>query len=761
VDARPNASWAAGVALLGVFALALGVRALGFEWVFVGDEVYFAPADPQYHVRRALYSFVNFPRVLLFDPYINHPGGASVPWPPLYDFLVGGAAWLTTDTLVGFERIAAWSGPILGALTVVPLYRIGIGLGVPGVGLLAGVVFALLPISVNYTRVGNADHHSLVALIGAWLLYACVALADPGASRARLVRLAVGYAALRLALLLTWHGSLLYLALAEASLLLTFAFSGRRFLLAAQCWGSAAVVACLVPLLLVSPTPLLGDYSSIALSWLHVLALGAVAFVSGGLWWIEWRGSAGSPLSRLVVMAVLSGAYAGVVLLLPGPRAGLVPAYQFLTMTDHVGAVTGEQSPIFAVFGRSPGAPAVLSWGYLAYLIPLAPLAGLVHALRADAEPRIRGALWVLAGWGGFFGLLAILQRRYGNDFGPAGALLFALGAWSLARWAISRLSPSSLIPSHRDVAAHALAAALLIALLAPPIARVYAPRAGSTWAALTRSDWPGDAAERSIAATLNRFAREIARVTPATSGYLEGGSSPEYGVIAHANIGHALQYGARRATATDPFWAYIGPENWERSFAFLAARDEDRALELAEALNGRYVVTQPDAEPGTVVARLHHGNGSQVGAAPALEHFRLVTEAPEGGRSIGEIFHPQPTGSIPYRLFEIVPGARLEVGAAPGSDVVATVSLLTPSGRERIYRNAARVGEDGWARLVLPYTTDATTLTRARGPYRVRVAGVDHALRVSEAQVQGAQRIVLVAGGGDESASDSSDGSR
>lgn len=497
------------------------------------------------------------------------------------------------------------------------------------------------------------------------------------------------------------------------------------------------MVLCLVPVLLVSPTPLLGDYSSIALSWLHVLALGAVAFVSGGAWWAEGRWPAATPLRRLAWMAGLGGLYLLAALAMPGPREGLVPAYQFLSMTDDVGAITGEQSPLFELFGRRPGRPAVLSWGHLAYLIPLAPLSVIGLGRR---RPSLRPALGVLAAWGAFFGFLALLQRRYGNDLGPAASLLFALGAWSLARWSLSRLPDSGA----RRVGTYALATLLLIVSLGVPISRIYAPRVSSSWMAVTRSDWPGEEARRSVAATLSRFTREVGRVTPETTGYLDGGPMPAYGVIAHANIGHALQYGARRATATDPFWSYIGPENWERSFAFLDAREEGRALELAAELRGRYVVTLPDANPGTVVARLHHEEGSHAGALPALQHFRLITEAPAAGRSIGEIFRRQPPGSVPYRLFEIVKGARLEVRGAPGSDVVATVSLLTPTGRKRQYRNAARVDDDGWARLVLPYSTEATQPTRARGPYRVRVAGVDHALRVSEAQVVEGEQVTL-----------------
>ena len=75
-------------ALLGVFLFALLIRALGFEHVFTEEGVVFAPADSMYHMRRAYYSFVNFPNPLLWDPYLNYPGGVAVPWPPLFDLII-------------------------------------------------------------------------------------------------------------------------------------------------------------------------------------------------------------------------------------------------------------------------------------------------------------------------------------------------------------------------------------------------------------------------------------------------------------------------------------------------------------------------------------------------------------------------------------------------------------------------------------------------------------------------------------------------
>ena len=59
-------------------ALVLILRAVGVEYVFVDGEVVFPPADPQYHLRRGVQVFERFPEILLFDTYINHPGGAPI-----------------------------------------------------------------------------------------------------------------------------------------------------------------------------------------------------------------------------------------------------------------------------------------------------------------------------------------------------------------------------------------------------------------------------------------------------------------------------------------------------------------------------------------------------------------------------------------------------------------------------------------------------------------------------------------------------------
>lgn len=716
-------------AVAGLIVLTTGaflIRALGFEYVFVGDEVVFPPADPQYHLRRAFFTMTQFPDVLLFDPYVNFPGGAPVPWPPLFDWLLGAGGWLAGGKTADLEKVAAWASPICAALAIWPLYFAGRLLSSRRVGLVAGLFFAFLPISVVYTRVGNADHHGAVALIGAWLLYCLLALVDPAASRARMIGLAVLLTLLSFMMLLTWHGSLLYLAPAEGLLLMGGLLSGRSRLLAVQA-SSAFVAGCGVGVwLLLSPVPLGGLYSSIALSRLHVLALVAVFVTAGCLWCLMKVGWANTIPRRIFWALTLVSGLGLTIFLLPGPREGLEFAYQFLTLSDQVGASTGEQTPLFSMGDRLQGPPAWRSWGLFAYALPGIPLTAWFVARRPAAHPGARAAGWLLFAWGGFFCLLAILQRRYGNDAAPAAALLFALLLSALS----DRLVPVSVRrPPHRFVPWVALGAPALIVVIGfwPAWRSIYVPRAIASWSAWQHPAQQGGAASQSIAATLHHFAGQVRAWTPETSGYAESGRGPEYGIIAHPNLGHALQYRARRATATDPFWWYIGRENWDRTDAFFQAQTEPEALALARVLKARYLITMPDLAPGSIAARLHARDGQAEGNAPSLHHFRLVGEAPRGGLSIGALFERRSEITIPYKLFEIVPGAVIEVAAPAGTPVSAEAQIEAPEGRRFIYRVFRQAGEDGWARLRVPYPTRSgdgeaqLPGAQAMGGYRIR----------------------------------------
>ena len=689
--------WAA----LGVVALAGLMRALPFATVFHAGQVVFAPADAMYHVRRSFYTFDQWPSVLLFDHYVNHPGGAPIPWSPLPDILAGSLAALIARDEYAFEAVLAWWPVLIGALGALPIYFVARTIASRGVALGAGAIYALLPVSVAYGRVGNPDHHVATAAGGACLLLLCVQLAARERDRRSLVWLAALLALTRAALLLTWHGSLLYLAVLESTLL-GLALLGRRPEVHAVHALSALGTLLLVgPILATFPTPLLGLYSSIALSRLHLIAVAGAGLVALACWGYDARAPhrAGTA-SRLGVAAAAGLLFLAIVLSLPGPREGLTPALRFLTMTDAAGATTAEQFSLFSPFGRTADHAVTGTWGLYAYLLPLCPVFLLLWARRHAPAPTLVVAFWAAA-----FGFLALGQLRYGNDAAAAACVGFAVAGGQLHAW----LRHTLRLP--RAVAV-VVVVGLGLALYATPIRTFYAPWAVRSAAKLTgiggEDRWPLATAGWPV----HQFLEAVRAVTPETSGYTDPAARPEYGVVAPANLGHAVQWVARRPTPTDPFWEYIGPENWQRSSDLLMSENEAEAIRLSRALRARYVIVAAGRSRGRLQDRLFRDDGLRRPGQPAYRRFRLVTEGPRGAGALetavglvgGAAFE---AGAVPYKLFEVVEGARLEIPAAPGSRVEASLVVRTPAGREFRYQTAARTPSDGLALLRVPYANE------------------------------------------------------
>jgi asparagine N-glycosylation enzyme membrane subunit Stt3 len=102
----------------------------------------------------------------------------------------------------------------------------------------------------------------------------------------------------------------------------------------------------------------------------------------------------------------------------------------------------------------------------------------------------------------------------------------------------------------------------------------------------------------------------------------------------------------------------------------------------------------------------------------------------------------------MPYKLFEVVEGAILEVEVEPGAHVAASAEVVTGEGRRFTYRARASADATGVARIRVPYPTRAPGPARAQGPYRVLGGGEAGCASVSEEDVRRGT-VVRVAPGG------------
>jgi len=154
----------AGISLLILCIISLYIRtALPHDQIFVDGSVWFKGIDAWYHMRLVDNLLHHFPHRVFFDPYTFYPHGTVVPWPPFFDWLVAGTAWLVglgSPSQNTIDVVGAYLPPILATLTIIPVYLIGKELFNRWVGVIAAALVAILPGEfLNRSLLGFTDHH--------------------------------------------------------------------------------------------------------------------------------------------------------------------------------------------------------------------------------------------------------------------------------------------------------------------------------------------------------------------------------------------------------------------------------------------------------------------------------------------------------------------------------------------------------------------------------------------------------------------------
>jgi asparagine N-glycosylation enzyme membrane subunit Stt3 len=242
----------------------------------------------------------------------------------------------------------------------------------------------------------------------------------------------------------------------------------------------------------------------------------------------------------------------------------------------------------------------------------------------------------------------------------------------------------------------------------------------------------------RGLRESVHYFAQQVRDATPENVHWTEG-LKPDYGILCPPAIGYLVKYVARRATPAGNFGTFLGRNSVQLTYSIYARESEEEAIRHLEQLALRYVITTlaGDIKPKLLIYRLHIADGTGRDGLPRLQRFRLVTEGPQSGTSIAALLGNAPSSTLaPYRLFEIVEGAVLEVSSVPGAAISAEVEVRTPTGRSFRYRAEERADREGIARLRVPYATDARTPARTLGRWAVRVGEVTRQVAVSEQAV-------------------------
>jgi asparagine N-glycosylation enzyme membrane subunit Stt3 len=377
-------------------------------------------------------------------------------------------------------------------------------------------------------------------------------------------------------------------------------------------------------------------------------------------------------------------------------------------------------------------------------LLYAAPVLILVLALGARGREDAAARLF-LAGWTAVWLAAALVQRRFVNELSVPFALLVAVCAADADR-AVRRV-----LAGRVQRAAAALAGLAAAGWLLAPIASFYAPYLANARRALNGeparlSGWQPE--QRALA----RLSGWLAEHTPQTSGFWDTSLRPEYGVLAAWGDGHLLRYVAQRPVVQDNFGDDVSERSFALAEAYFAESDEAEAVRIAEELRARYVVVRaggsghsPGYSARSLFARLHKLRGAEgsFGGAPgapgahvpALAQHRLIFDADVSWGASGGV---RPS----YKVYEIVPGARIGGRARPGAPVRAELLIALGRRGRMIFSGEARAGAEGRYQIVVPYPNDVPGREiRPGGFYRISSGGREVSLVVSDRQVrEGAQ---------------------
>jgi len=507
----------------------------------------------------------------------------------------------------------------------------------------------------------------------------------------------------------------------------------------------------------------------VTLSYLHVVLLAAFALFAATV----ARASAhGGSLRRLAIPVLAIAAAALAALLLEWNR--VAGALRWVLASDpFMSAVQESVSIVLTSDGRLDlGEPGVWMTRFF-FVVPV--LLGLLAVQLARNGFRDAGRTFVLVWATALFGL-ALRQRRFGETFAPAMAVLVANFLVALTKGIERKLATRAISASAARSASIAVVAVVVFFAVAPYYSGLLA--APERLTTLLRAPIASlSVPDRfSAADRAEQEASEEARLDRALRRFGELAAGPDGAPVMNPwPLGHKLLGVASVPVTATPFGSYVGGSAFEDSTDFYLASDEARALEILDRRGSRWVVVDNDL--GTIGAaivgrgenprdyygktsgpegttyqllpplirtlylRLTKLGGTEVRIAtadgasetvPALDHFRLVLDSPEDDAP----GHP--------KAYEVVRGARLLVRTEPGAPVTLRYAYTSGAGRPRVLEKTAVADAGGEARAVLPYSSERPDLGQTAA-WTVESAGRSREVGVGETDVREGRELVVV----------------
>jgi asparagine N-glycosylation enzyme membrane subunit Stt3 len=169
-------NWGTVLILMAIILIALFVRSYyGYSTAVDNGFLVAGGSDSYYHMRVIGY-VEETGHHLVNDDLLNYPMGLRNPRPPLYDWSVAvtstvmsGISGMPIADSTGFTLL--FSTPVWGALTIIPLFLITRAAFGKTAGILASLLYALMPGSITRSVLGYADHDALLLFLTVFAFY--------------------------------------------------------------------------------------------------------------------------------------------------------------------------------------------------------------------------------------------------------------------------------------------------------------------------------------------------------------------------------------------------------------------------------------------------------------------------------------------------------------------------------------------------------------------------------------------------------------
>ncbi len=646
-----------GAILAFLFALSLYIRvALPYKSVFSSTFVRFGGNDPWYNMRLVENTLHHFPHRIYFDALTHYPHGTTVPFAPLFDYLLAVIIWIiglgnpyATLGQHGIEVIGAWYPAVLGAITVIPVYLIGKELWNRNAGLLSAALIAVLPGQfLSRSLLGFTDHHVAETLFSTIaMLFFIVALKrmkekeitfhslfishDWAPLKRQAVYLFLPGFSLGIFYLM-WKGAPLFVFILLIYAAVQYTIDHLR--------GESTDYLCImavplfiIPLAMVAPVPIFNSPTGIMVL---SLLLGLLVFVILGVLSFTMRYKEIEPYGYPVVILTVS--VVSLVLL----NAVAHPLYSTLTSQFRIFIPTesmltvAEIHPmhIFSPYtGRITDGEA---WAYFTtnFFVALGGFALLIYSIAR----RFRAEEVLFLVWSGVMLWACFGQNRFAYYYAVNVALLSGFASWKVIEFVAFRAEPKpvsrsakvkrkggAVVDVHQKMKAKTkakakasdgdtqarygkitgyLRAEIIITSFIIGLVLIYPPLTASLAGA--KSVGGPDYNWYESLSWMRRNTPEpgvgyydLYRMPSVneTTGRLDDYAYPPsaYGVISWWDYGHWITRIAHRIPVANPFQQGIGgPHQGDKPGAcvFFVTTDEARANEVADALGVRYVVS-------------------------------------------------------------------------------------------------------------------------------------------------------------------------